>query len=259
MGSAEPAEPVQLRSSGVQSLDRAFGVLQAMADAGGVLSLSQLAARTGLALGTVHRLVRALVDLGYLRQEDNREYSLGPRLLRLSDATARRAHSWAEPHMAEAVRELDESVNLASMDGDEIVYLAQVQPRNNYMRMFTEVGRRTLPHSTAVGKAMLIEHDAADVRALLARTGMPRLTEHTLTTPEEFLAAVDEARERGYATDEGEQELGVRCVAVPVPGARRPLALSMSGPTSRVDDAAAERAADVLRAAAEKIAADLAG
>ena len=70
---------------GVQSLERAFAILETMADAGGVISLSQLANDAQLPLPTIHRLVRTLVDLGYVRQEASRQYSLGPRLMRLSD------------------------------------------------------------------------------------------------------------------------------------------------------------------------------
>ena len=85
--------------------------------------------------------------------------------------------------MTDVVDALGESVNLAVLDGDEIVYVAQVQPSQNFMRMFTEVGRRAKPHATAVGKAILAAKPEDEVRDLLGRTGMPRRTEHTLTTP----------------------------------------------------------------------------
>src|SRR5436190_12989169 len=102
---------------GVQSLDRAFAILETMADAGGMIGLSQLAAEADLPLATIHRLVRTLVDLGYVRQEPSRQYSLGPRLLRLTDATSKRIGAWANPHISEVVEKLGESVNLAMLDG----------------------------------------------------------------------------------------------------------------------------------------------
>ncbi|MDO5739665.1 MAG: IclR family transcriptional regulator [Ornithinimicrobium sp.] len=245
------------RSGGVQSLERAFHILEAMADSGGIIGLSQLADKVDLPLATIHRLVRSLVDLGYVRQEANRQYSLGPRLMRLAAESGKRIGALAKPLLTEAVEALDESVNLAILDDDEIVYVAQVQPSRNFMRMFTEVGRRTTPHSTAVGKAILASSDDVDVVALLERTGMPRRTEHTLTTAEEFLTVLRATRARGFAMDEGEQEVGVRCVAVAVPGAPRPMALSMSGPTTRMDDATVERGAKVLREVAAKLAKEL--
>ncbi len=82
---ADRCQPRVVAVDGVQSLDRAFAILEAMADAGGVIGLSQLAAEAELPLATIHRLVRTLVDLGYVRQEPSRQYSLGPRLMRLAD------------------------------------------------------------------------------------------------------------------------------------------------------------------------------
>jgi IclR family acetate operon transcriptional repressor len=233
----------------VQSLDRAFAILEIMADAGGVIGLSQLAAEAKLPLATIHRLVRTLVDLGYVRQEPSRQYSLGPRLMRLAESSTKLVGTIASPYMSTVVDALGESVNLAVLDGDEIVYVAQVQPSNNFMRMFTEVGRRTMPHTTAVGKAILADRTERDVRALLQRTGMPRRTEHTITSPDEFVADLEQTRKQGYAIDDGEQEVGVRCVAVAVPGAPRPMALSMSGPLTRMTDDMVERAAPKLHEA----------
>ncbi|QFG69958.1 IclR family transcriptional regulator [Ornithinimicrobium pratense] len=251
---AEPSSVPTARTGGVQSLERAFGILEAMADAGGMISLSQLAEQLSLAPATIHRLIRSLVDLGYVRQESNRQYSLGPKLLRLSAESARRIGVWAGPYLSRAVEQLGESVNVAVLEDDHVTYVAQVQPSTTLMRMFTEVGRRTLPHGTAVGKVMLAQLPEDEVRALLARTGMPRLTEHTRTTPEQLLENLALTRGRGYATDEEEQEIGVRCVAVPVPGAPRKMALSMSGPSARMDDAAVRRGVTVLRETARQIA-----
>lgn len=243
--------------SGVQSLDRAFAILEAMADAGGAIGLSQLAAQAGLPLATIHRLVRTLVDLGYVRQEPSRQYSLGPRLMRLVDRSTQRLGSLAKPHMQRVVDSLGESVNLAILDGDQVVYVAQSQPSQNFMRMFTEVGKRAEAHTTAVGKAMLATRPEGEIRELLARTGMRRYTERTITTPEDFLADLARIRERGYALDDGEQELGVRCVAVAVPDAPRRMALSMSGPLPRMTDAVIAVAAPALRDAAGLLSAEL--
>ena len=106
------------------------------------------------------------------------------------------------------------------LDGDEIVYVAQVQPSTNFMRMFTEVGRRTLPHATAVGKAILADRPDAEVTRAArphrdaARTPSTRSPPRPRSSPTSA-----QVRQRGYALDDGEQELGVRCVAVV--GARR--------------------------------------
>jgi IclR family acetate operon transcriptional repressor len=92
---------------------------------------------------------------------------------------------------------------------------------------------------------------------LLKRSGMERRTERTITTPKAFLADLAKVRERGYALDEGEQELGVRCVAVAVPDAPRAMALSMSGPLPRMSDEVIAKAAPILHRAAVQISAEL--
>ena len=165
----------QRSSGGVQSIERAFTILETLATGGGVMGLSALAAESGLPLPTIHRLVRTLVDLGYMRQEPSRQYALGPRILLLAESASSMLSSVARPHLAQLVDDLGETANLASLDGDEIVYIAQVPSRHS-MRMFTEVGRHVLPHCTAVGKAIMAHMPPAQVRDLLRRTGMPRHT-----------------------------------------------------------------------------------
>ena len=171
------------RSGGVQSIEQAFTVLEMMADHGGMMGLSQLSAESGLPLPTIHRLVRTLVDLGYLRQEPSRLYALGPRLLLLADSSSATMRSTAQRHLARLVDELGETANLAMLDGSQVAYVAQV-PSRHAMRMFTEVGKRVMPHCTAVGKALLLASPPDEVRLLLSRNGMPRRTDMTITDPE---------------------------------------------------------------------------
>jgi IclR family acetate operon transcriptional repressor len=253
--SAEPMPPDRPDappSGGVQSLERAFGLLEEMADAGGEIGLSELSGRSGLPLPTIHRLVRTLVACGYVRQQPNRRYALGPRLIRLGEGASRLLGTWARPHLARLVEETGETANMALLDGDEVVYVAQVPSRHS-VRMFTEVGRRVLPHATGVGKALLAHVPEEEVRALLARTGMPAATDRTLTRPEDFLAALGRVREAGYATDDNEQEVGVRCIAVLVPDAPTAAAVSISGPAGRVTDAATERFVPLLQEVAGEL------
>jgi IclR family transcriptional regulator, acetate operon repressor len=246
------------RSGNVQSVGRAFELLETLADGGGILSLSELAESSGLPLPTIHRLLRTLVDLGYLRQQPSREYALGPRLIRLGESSSHMLSTWARPYLASLVDEVGETANLAMLDGDQIVYVAQVPSRHS-MRMFTEVGQRVSPHCTAVGKALLSRLDAGEVQTLLHRTGMASHTDRTITDPARFADQLDWSRDHGYATDEGEQEIGVRCVAVPVLGAPSRIAMSISGPAPRMTDALLERAVPLLLSTAADLSKDLNG
>lgn len=243
-------------AGGVQSVERAFVLLESMADAGGLVGLSRLANMSGLPLPTIHRLIRTLVSLGYVRQEPSREYTLGPRLVRLGESASRQLGVWAKPHLARLVDALGESANLALLDGSEVVYVAQMPGRHS-MRMFTEVGRRVSPHCTAVGKALLAGMDDGKVTDLLGRIDFVQHTARTIISPDEYRSELDRVRARGYAIDEGELELGVRCVAVALDGGPARAALSLSGPTVRMTDQLVELAVPHLKAAATALAAEL--
>jgi len=242
----------------VQSVDRAFQLLELMADEGGAVSLSQLAERSKLPLPTIHRLMRSLVGQGYVRQEPSRRYALGPRLIRIGEAANQLIGSWAMPYLRELVEEIGETANMAMLQGDSVVYVAQV-PSPHSMRMFTEVGRRVFPHCTGVGKALLSTLPEEQVRAVIARTGMPAQTDNTLTDLPALLTELARSRERGYAVDEGEQEPGVRCVAVPVDDAPVRVGISISGPSSRVPRERVPEIAPVLQRVAADLVADLRG
>lgn len=250
--------PTGESSSGVQSIDRALQLLERLADAGGSMRLVELETATGLPLPTVHRLLRSLVHNGYVRQDPARRYTLGPRLIRLGETAGRQLSSWAKPRLAELVAEIGETANMALLEGDTVVYVAQV-PSAHSMRMFTEVGRRVEAHCTGVGKALLSQLSDQQVLDLLRRTGMPAQTTRTLTDPAALLAEIGEVRDQGWAMDDAEQEVGVRCVAVPVVGAPTQAALSVSGPSGRITVGRIAQIAPILQRVAGGLAADLDG
>lgn len=215
----------------VQSLDRTFSLLECLAD--GPLTLSELAAATGLPMPTVHRLLRFLTGQGYVRHERSKRYTLGLRMIRLGQSASRGVGPWITPYLARLVDLYGETANMAILEGDVCVYVAQV-PSPQSMRMFTEVGRAVMLHCTGVGKAILSELPDDEAARLLERTGMPERTELTLTTIPAMLNALARVRNDGYVLDDGEQELGVRCIAVPLRGMPFGAAISISGPSSRI-------------------------
>ena len=239
-------------AGGVQSVHRAMDLLEVVAARGGTLTIGEIAALTGIPLPTAHRLLRTLVDRGYMRQAPDRRYALGFRLVPLGASASAMVGVGTERVLGRVVDALGETANLAMLDGDRVAYVAQVPGRHS-MRMFTEVGRRVHPHCTAVGKAVLSAAPETEVRALLARTGLPRQTASTITEIDVFLAQLDEVRERGYALDEGEQEVGVRCLAVRLPGSAVEMGLSISGPAPRMTDDLLTEAVPILREAAQDL------
>ncbi len=244
--------PKTPKSGTVQSVDRTIELLELLADAGGQATLSELANQTELPLPTIHRLMRTLLAHGYVRQLPSREYSLGPRLIRLGESAGRQFGTVAQPFLNRLASDLGESANLAMIDRDMAVYVAQASSKHS-MRMFTEVGRRVFTHSTGVGKAVLAELPDQTVLEITDRVGMPPATDKTITSQPELLEELGKIRAQGYAIDDGEQELGVRCFAVPIPGTPTPTALSISGPDARVTYEFGETAVPVLKEVAQEI------
>jgi IclR family acetate operon transcriptional repressor len=244
------------QGGGVQAVERAFDVLELLATGDGEgMGVSDLARGTGLPVATIHRLLATLVARGYaVQQTGSRRYTLGSMLVGLGASAGRRLGAFARPWLAEIVEVSGETANLAVLEGDAVVYVSQVPSQRHTVRMFTEVGRRLAPHSTAVGKALLAFRPRPEVERIVARTGLPPRTPRTITSRAAFLAALDEVTAQGWAVDDEEQELGVRCLAVPVLADGVPAAaLSVSGPSGRLD---AELQARVLPAM-QRVAAEL--
>jgi len=242
-------------ADGVQSVERAFELLEIMANSGGSMALGELAARAELPQPTIHRLVRTLLVMGYVRQLENRRYALGPKLIRLGESAAQLIGAWSRPHLTELVERTGESANMAVLDNDMAVYVAQV-PSPHAMRMFTEVGRRVHLHCTGVGKALLMQLPNDSVEALMRRAGMPASNENSFTTPDALIRDIELSRSRGYAVDEGEQEIGVRCFSVPVPDAPTLTAISISGPATRLTLKSATKVTPLLKRVARDIASE---
>jgi len=217
----------------MQSVGRALGVLEHVADAGTPLGLSELARACGLPISTAHRMVRSLVDSGYLHREPDRRYRLGPRLVALGGVALDPVGPEVSTWLRRLVAATGETANAATLCRDEVMFVAQAASPHQ-MRASTQLHHRTMVHCSGLGKALLSLLPDDEVVALAARTGLPRRTDRTLTEVDELLEALRGVRRLGHAVDDEEEEYGVRCVAVPVPGAPFPLAVSVSGPTVRL-------------------------
>jgi IclR family acetate operon transcriptional repressor len=253
--SSEPRSGQAGRRGGVQTIERAFHLLEVLAAGGGEMSISQLADASGLPMPTIHRLLRTLVAQGYVRQQPSRRYALGPRLIWLGESAERLLAAWALPHLEKLVAELDETANVAMLDNDRAVYVAQV-PGTRPMRTFTEVGRRVHLHSTGVGKALLAALPDEQMVDLVYRIPLPANTEHTIVDRDQLLADLRAGRDRGFMVDDGEQDLGVRCVAVAIP-ADVHAAISVSAPSVRLTDDVRATAAQLLRRSADELGREL--
>ncbi len=216
------------------------------------MAISDIATSTGLPLPTIHRLLRTLVARGYAHQTPRRRYALGARLIPLGQLAGGAVGESAAPILGELVAQAEESAGVAMRDLSRAVYVAHVSSKRS-MRMTTEVGRRVQMHSTAVGKALLAQGSDEETRSLAERVGLAECTTHTITSLDSLLEELARIREQGYAVDAEEQELGVTCIAVPVPSPVR-LAMAISGPTSRMTPQRLDELRPLLLAAAARLA-----
>jgi IclR family acetate operon transcriptional repressor len=216
------------RRESVQSLERAFDLLEALSG-GGELGVTELANRTGLVPST-----------GYVSQSsESGRYLLGYKVVEVASGLERRLERLrvaARPHLERIQRATGETVNLVVLDADRVVYVDQVEGSRN-VRMFTTVGTSVPAHTTGAGKAMMAAGppDAASV-LYDGREPLERLTAHTLSTLEALEDDFVRIRRRGYAVDNEEHEEGVGCVATAVlDHTGRPCAaISVSGPSARI-------------------------
>ena len=172
---AKSAAKPQRGGDGVQSVERALELLEALAEPGEAKGVSELARATGLPVATIHRLLATMVARGYVRQDTgSHKYTLGSHLIRLGEAASRDFAQFARPYLTELMEASGETANLAMFEDGQVAYVAQVASRHHRVRMFTEVGRRVNPHTSGVGKVVLAFCPRPEVEALLARTGLPR-------------------------------------------------------------------------------------
>jgi DNA-binding IclR family transcriptional regulator len=199
----------------VKSAARTVEVLEVLASLDGQpIGLRALAERMDVPRSSLYALLQTLVNRGWVRTDRTGTlYSIGVRALLVGtsyiDNDPRLAI--ALPHLDGLVERVGETVHFARLDGADIVYLATRESRH-YLRPFTRVGRRLPAQVTSLGKAILAELSDAEVEKLLP-ADWPRLTGHTLDRPG-LLADLATTRERGYAIDNEEGTVGLRCFGV---------------------------------------------
>ncbi len=231
---------------GVRTLERGLEVLRHLAD--GEKTLKELAREGGLSKSTLYRLLSTLVRTGFAEEKGGR-YRVGPLAFAVGQAyRARSLSEAARPWMVWLRDQTGESVNLAVRSGLEALYVDQVEGLQ-LVRLFTAPGTRAPLHATGVGKVFLAYGEVPEGLSLKP------YTPYTKTEKEALFEELAWVKAQGYALDNEERELGVRCVAAPIfgPGGEVVAALSLSAPASRLSEAAAHELSPKVREAALKV------
>lgn len=246
----------------LQSVDRALSILQLLAEeSSDGLALTEISRRLGLNQSTCHHLLSTLRVRRFVSQdEESRRYRLGIKAVEVGQAAMQQVDlvRVALPQMEELMASVQENVNLVVLDNDSVVYVAQV-PCDRTVRMFTRIGERAPLHCTGVGKVLLAGLPKEERSNLIDRLELPRFTAATICDGDLLKQELEQVATRGYAMDREEREEDVTCIAAPLRDYSGEVVagVSISAPSSRLDEAQQQELVPYLLAAADKISREL--
>ncbi len=250
-----------LTGSSAKSLNKAIDILVALGQVPEGMSLPDISLMVGQPKSTIHRLLTALEGRRFVRYEsDARLWKIGVEAFVIGSAFLRNRDiaAFARPVMQALVNDSGETASLYIDDDGEIVCIGQVECRQT-MRVIARPGGRAKMHASGSGKALLAFYPATRLEQIVERHGLAAATEKTINTPQALRRNLEAVRNAGFAIDDEENALGIRCVAAPVfDHAGEPVAaISISGPASRIVDARIVALGERVRSAARSLSKSL--
>lgn len=225
------------KASPVGVVTKVLRIFEALHSAPSGLQLKDIARQTAINKSTAYRFLAHLEGEGYLYRDEKGAYVIGPKLTRMSSGMnyEESVRKMSRPVLQKLWSLTGETVNLAILDGHEVLYLDVIESSHTF-RLASEAGARRPLYCTALGKAVLAYLPAEEADELLSSATFERHTPHTLTSVAKVTKDMARTRAQGYALDDEEVVLGARCVAAPVFDANGKVAgaVSVSGPTTRV-------------------------
>jgi IclR family acetate operon transcriptional repressor len=243
-------------AGGIQSLDRALSVLQALAEQDRV-TLSDLALQVGIPTATTYRILSTLQARGFAAFDEATQcWMVGLESYRIGSAYLKHTNllDVARPIMRALMADSGETANLAIPDDGEVVFVGQIETQNP-IRAFFQPGTRTKMHASGTGKAIMAAMPRDRVTGLLARHGLPRFTDTTLVTKAAFFADLDQTQLRGWSFDREERYQGMCCIGSVIFDQRgeATAGVSISGPSARFSEARLPELGSLVNAAAKDI------
>jgi DNA-binding IclR family transcriptional regulator len=241
----------------VQVIERIFALMDVLATREEAISLKEISEKTGLHPSTAHRILNDLALGRFVDRHQAGNYRLGMRLLELGNLVKNRLNvrDAALVPMSELHRLTQQTVNLSMRQNDEIIYIERAYSERSGMQVIRAIGGRAPLHLTSVGKLFLAADDSHKVRIYATRTGLGGHTKNSITQLNSLEQELAKVRRDGYASDNEELELGVRCMAASILDDQGKLiaGLSISAPTGRLDESWLQK----LKATAQEISVNL--
>src|SRR6478735_4850137 len=232
------ATPREEQKNPIQVIERMMRLLEVLAQHPEPLGLKQISQYAGLHPSTTHRILSSMSADRLVDRVEPGSYRLGMRLLELGNLVKSRisVRELALPLMRELHSQTGETANLSVRHDDEIVYVERTSSGRSAMRVVHVIGARAPLHVTAAGKLFLLEDGFARLRDYARRTGLAPHSKNSLTSLAVLERDLERAQRQGYATDNEEVEIGVRCVAAPIRDDNGGMiaALSLSTPADRM-------------------------
>lgn len=225
----------------IQVSERIFHTIECLAQ-NGAMGLQELSAALSLNKSTVHRILNSLICMDYVRQDsETAKYSLSFKICALSNQilSQNTMIDIARPFIKALSANSGETVHLVQLDGINATYIDKVEASQNSVRMISMVGKSIPLYCSGVGKAILADMPDSKIESIWKMSFIQQLTAHTVTRFVDFMNLIEETRRSGYALDNEENEIGVRCIAVSLKGytGKSTYAISISAPKDRMSDA----------------------
>lgn len=224
----------------IQVIERMVSLLDALAHYQDPVSLKELALETGLHPSTAHRILNDLVKTRFVDRADTGYYQLGMRLLELGNIVKSHLNvrETALEFMRTLHRQTNQTINLSVRQGDDIVYIDRAFSERSGMQVVRAIGGRAPLHLTSTGKLFLSLDEPKAIRAYATRTGLSGHNKNSITDLSKLEKELAEVRQTGYAKDNEELELGVRCMAAGIhdDSGKMIAGLSISAPADRLQE-----------------------
>ncbi len=228
------------RTRSVPALERGLQILEYLAQSRRGVTLSQLTQKLQLPRSTCHAILLTYQRCGYVQRDDKTgRYCLGFRLHVLANMALNgmslRGH--AAPLLSQLMQDTGLTVHLAVMEEGEVILIDRIEPPGS-LRVATWVGKRMGLHCTALGKSFIAHLPSTELEPLLHKQGLIRYNENTITSTRKLRVVCDQVRQTGYAVDDEEEEIGIRCIAAPVRNDKGDVvaAISISGTKAQLED-----------------------
>lgn len=244
----------------VQSVGRALTILELVSEYNRGVSITEICNRVDLHKSTVHRLLGTLILKGFVIQDSDNKYGITLKLFELGSKRIEGLDilTVSKPYTKALMETINEVVHLVIRDVSDIVYIDKVEA-DNTIRMASTIGQRRPLYCTAVGKSILAFLPDDEAKLLWDNSNIKKLTKNTIINYNNFSKELEKIRNQGFAEDNEENEIGIRCISAPIFNRNSKIegAISISGPAMRVTKDKTEEFAKEVKKYAYLISKDL--